>query len=177
MGNDNNINNLIQDINDIKKLTEERSKIDFNKSIEDLKAYNDVNKKNTINITSWISVIIGVIGLIITLAASYGTLRLTMQDYFNDVDNIKKQIKQIEKQVENTVCPLNKISNSINNMDYRITMLEKDFIPLDDFYNNIKNIDFENRIKMLEIYINKDNLREYKLDKLIKDFEEYKKRN
>jgi hypothetical protein len=62
-------------------------------------------------------------------------------------------------------------------MDYRITMLEKDFIPLDDFYNNIKNIDFENRIKMLEIYINKDNLREYKLDKLIKDFEEYKKRN
>jgi len=64
MGNDNNINNLIQDINDIKKLTEERSKIDFNKSIEDLKAYNDVNKKNTINITSWISVIIGVIGLI-----------------------------------------------------------------------------------------------------------------
>jgi len=172
--NKNNLDNIIQDISEIKKLTEERGRLDANKSIEDLRAYNETIKKNNINITSWISIIIGFLGLIITLAASYGTLRLTMQDYFNDIDNFKKELTSIEEQIEKNTKPLTNIFNTVDNLNYRVSIIEDDIDPLDEYYNSIKNFNLKDRIISIEKYINNNNLQSYKLEKLLREFEQHK---
>ena len=99
------LNDLIQglsvQIDDLKQKEEAKNKYDLaQETLSNLKEFKDINKKNNANIATWISASIAVIGLLITIAASYGTLRLTMQDYFNDVDTCKENIISVKKELK-----------------------------------------------------------------------------
>jgi len=137
-----NLNELIQglfdQITDLRHKEDSKNKYDLaQETLSNLKEFKDISKKSNANVATWISATIAIIGLVITLTASYGTLRLTMQDYFNDVDTCKENIVVIEKEIKELETYV--LNQGIQ--EFKIEQLEK------SFYEHKKDFrDFKNRI-------------------------------
>jgi len=135
-----NLNDLIQglsvQIKDLKQKEDTKNKYDFaQETLSNLKDFKDMNKKNNASIATWISVSVAIIGLFITLAASYGTLRLTMQDYFNDVDSCKENIVVIDEEIKNLESYF--LTQGIQ--EFKIEQLEKSLNEHKKDFRDFKN--------------------------------------
>lgn len=104
-------------------------------SLENLTKLQEMSHKRNANRAVWISVVIAGIGLLFSIMLSFGGVRLTMQDFFNDVKHLKQTVKEINVKLDN----FEKKNEQFEVYKYKIDRLQEDFDRYKDSeVNNVK---------------------------------------